>query len=125
VTLTTAQGSATARFTAAARAGRARLLAGPSRIDLGDVRVGHSDSAELSISNAGTVPLEITRAIAPLGPFTAPFAVPEGISLDPGSSLRIRILFTPTRRGRFSGRYLLRGDDGRGPRVVTFAGRGI
>ncbi len=51
------------------------------------------------MSNHGTVPLTITRAIAPLEPFDAPVALPEGITLDPGSSVHVRIVFAPTAAG--------------------------
>lgn len=125
VGILTSGGSVTVRLAASARDGRPRLVAGPRRIDLGSVRVGRSASAEMRIANAGSVPLEITRAIAPLGAFSASFAVPEGISLDPGSALHVRIVFAPRHRGRFGGRYLIRGNDGRGPIVVTFSGRGV
>jgi hypothetical protein len=70
------------------------------------------------------VPLRITRAIAPLEPFSAPVALPEGISLDPGSSVHVRIVFAPTGRGAAGGTYLVRGSDGRGATVVHLSGRG-
>jgi predicted aconitase with swiveling domain len=76
------------------------------------------------VTNRGTVPLTITRAIAPLEPFTAPVAIPEGISLDPGSSVHVRIVFAPAAKGSAHGSYVIRGSDGRGPIAVALAGRG-
>lgn len=125
IAIATDHGSVRLELSGRALAGSPRLVAAPLRIDLGAVRVGRRRSALLTVANAGTVPLEITRAIAPLGPFEVPFPIPEGISLDPGARLRVRVTFAPSRRGRFTGRYLLRGSDRRGPTVVTFTGRGV
>jgi hypothetical protein len=123
--IATDHGGASLPLSGIALSGRPRLIAGPARIDLGSVRIGHSRSALLRVANGGTVPLEITRAIAPLGAFSTPSPLPEGISLDPNSAVRVRIVFAPTARGSYRGRYLIRGDDGRGPVVVTLTGRGV
>ena len=104
--------------------GRSRLLAGPARIDLGSVAVGHSRSAELRVANAGTVPLTITRAIAPIGVFSAPVAAARG---DLAGSEDFRSppdLVRAARRGRFTGSYLIRGTDGRGPVADHADGQG-
>ena len=86
--------------------------------------VGRSRSAVLTVSNRGTVPLTITRAIAPLEPFAVAVALPEGISLGAGESVHLRVSFAPTARGAAGSKYLIRGTDGRGATVVTLAGRG-
>ncbi len=125
IALATDEGSARLALAGRALTGSPRLVALPLRIDLGSVRVGSRRTALLRVANHGTVPLEITRAIAPLGPFSVPFAVPEGISLDPAAELRVPIVFAPTTRGTFTGHYLLRGSDRRGPTIVTITGRGV
>jgi outer membrane protein assembly factor BamB len=122
--LSTDRGSISVPLLGAARSGRSLLAVDARRIDFGTVPVGRSRSAVLTVSNRGTVPLTITRAIAPLEPFAAPVALPEGISLDPGASVHVRLVFAPTAKGAVSGTYLIRSTDGRGPTVVTLAGRG-
>ena len=122
--LSTDRGSISVPLLGAARSGRSLLAVDARRIDFGTVPVGRSRSAVLTVSNRGTVPLTITRAIAPLEPFAAPVALPEGISLDPGASVHVRVVFAPTAKGAVSGTYLIRSTDGRGPTVVTLAGRG-
>ena len=79
----------------------------------------------LDVGNRGTVPLTITRAIAPLEPFSAPVALPEGISLDPGTFVHVRVAFTPSARGVAQGRYLINSTDGRGAITVTFTAHGV
>ncbi|MGO9488059.1 MAG: choice-of-anchor D domain-containing protein [Solirubrobacteraceae bacterium] len=123
LTIASDHGSVTAQLAGIALTGVARLTV-TRHLDLGTVPVGATRVATLRIANAGTVPLTITRAIAPVGPFSAPMPLPEGISLDPKTSVRVRIAFTPTTRGAASGRYTIRSTDGRGAVIVTFTGRG-
>jgi len=104
--------------------GHALLAVSARHIDFGSVAVGRARTAVLDVGNRGTVPLTITRAIAPLEPFSVPEALPEGISLDPGASVHVRITFAPTAAGAVHGSYLVRGSDGRGATVVALSGRG-
>ena len=119
------QGSSVVPVRAAAHTGSSRLTVASRRLDVGSVRVGHSKLVTLTVSNTGTVPLRITRAIAPSEPFSAPVALPEGISLDPGASVHIRIAFRPTSAGPALGVYRFNSTDGHGPVTVTLAGRGV
>jgi hypothetical protein len=122
--IATDRGSISVPVIGTAATGHALLAVSARHLEFGTVPVGHYRSEILTVSNRGTVPLTITRAIAPLEPFTAPAALPEGISLDPGSSVHVRIVFSPTAAGPAHGSYEIRGDDGRGPIVVALAGRG-
>jgi hypothetical protein len=108
-----------------ARTGVARLSASTTTLDLGAVPVGHTRSAIVRVGNSGTVPLTITRAIAPEAPFSVAAPVPEGISLERKTYLDVKIDFTPTARGLFNGRYLFNGSDGRGPLLIRLSGRGV
>ena len=120
----TDRGAVAIPLSGAAGTGHALLAASAREISFGTVPAGRSRSAVLTVSNRGTVPLTITRAIAPLEPFSAPVPLPEGISLDPGASVHVRIVFAPTAPGPASSTYLIRGDDGRGATVVQLTGRG-
>jgi outer membrane protein assembly factor BamB len=122
--IATDRGAISVPLSGTAETGHALLAVDARRIEFGRVAVGRSRSATLTVSNRGTVPMRITRAIAPLEPFAAPVALPEGISLDPGSSVHVRIVFAPTAKGAASGSYVIRGSDGRGPTVVDLSGRG-
>lgn len=62
---------------------------------------------------------------APFGASAVPAPLPEGISLDPHTTLHVRVVFTPHSRGTFSARYLIRGDDGRGAQTISLSGRGV
>ena len=122
--IATDRGAISVPISGLAATGHALLAVDARRIDYGTVPVGRSRSATLTVSNRGNVPLEITRAIEPLEPFTVPIALPEGISLDAGASVHVRIVFAPTARGPAHGSFEIRGSDGRGPVVVSLGGRG-
>ena len=124
VRITTDRGSSYVPVSGLAATGRAQLAVDARRIDYGTVAVGHSRSATLTVTNRGNVPLEITRAIEPLEPFTVPVALPEGISLDAGASVHVKVVFAPTVKGPAHGSFEIRGSDGRGPVVVSLGGRG-
>ncbi len=122
--ITTDRGSIAVPVLGSAATGHALLAVSARRLEFGTIPAGHYRSQILTVTNRGTVPLTITRAIAPLEPFTAPVALPEGITLDPGSSVHVRIVFAPTAAGPARGTYVIRGSDGRGATVVALAGRG-
>lgn len=105
--------------------GFARLLVSSRAIDVGDARVGRSRTVTLAVRNGGTVPLTISRAIAPSGEFAAEIPLSEGITLDAGAFVRLRIEFEPTSRGPASARYEFNSNAGGGPVIVTFTGVGI
>ena len=122
--IATDRGAISVPISGLAATGHSLLAVDARRIDYGTVAVGSSRSATLTVTNRGNVPLEITRAIEPLEPFTAPVALPEGISLDPGASVHVKIVFAPAAKGLVHGSFEVRGSDGRGPIVVSLAGRG-
>ncbi len=74
--------------------------------------------------DAGNIPLTISRAIAPSGPFAAAVPLPEGITIEAGLRAAVTVTFRPTAPGPASGVYELNGNDGRGYVRVTFTGRG-
>lgn len=122
--LATSQGTLTVPVSATAVSGAPRLAVDPASISLGSVPVGQSTTASFDVGNSGTVPLTISRAIAPLGMFSVTEPVPEGLRLDAGTFIHVTVTFQPTEAGVFTGRYLFNSNDGRGYVAVTFTGTG-
>ena len=122
--LATSQGTLTVPVSATAVTGAPRLAVDPASISLGSVPVGQSTTASFDVGNSGTVPLTISRAIAPLGMFSVTEPVPEGLRLDAGTFIHVTVTFQPTEAGVFTGRYLFNSNDGRGYVAVTFTGTG-
>ncbi len=120
----TDHGTVTVPVSGKALTGHPRLAVGTRHLDLGTVPVRHTKTVTLDVGNSGTVPLTITRAIAPGEPFSAPAPLPEGISLDPATFVHVRVSFAPTVRGPAQGRYIINSTDGHGPITVTITGRG-
>lgn len=125
ILLVTDTGSAQAAISGRAVRGAPRLQVSPATLDFGAVRVGHSRRLGFRVGDSGNVVLTISRAIAPLGAFTAPTALPEGISIEAHSHIDVSVQFAPTRAGSFSGTYLINGNDGRGYVHVRLIGRGV
>jgi hypothetical protein len=125
LTIRTNQGTSRIPIGGSARTGEALLSADARHLEFGAVRVGQHKTLTLAVGNRGNVPLTITRAIAPEAPFLTSNPLPEGVSLDPGTFVHLKITFAPTTRGRAIGVYHLNGTDGRGPLTVNITGNGI
>ncbi len=104
--------------------GAPRLAVSATHIDVGPVPVGQSRSVTFYVRDTGSVPLTITRAIAPIGEFTAAVPLPEGIVIGSGVFASVTVTFRPTARGPASGTYVLNGNDGRGYVRVRLSGTG-
>jgi hypothetical protein len=124
VGIETNHGSATLPATGDALEGTPRLAVSATHIDVGAVPVGQSKSVTFYVRDTGTVPLTITRAIAPLGEFTAAVPLPEGITIESGLFAAVTVTFRPTVRGPATGTYILNGNDDRGYVRVHFTGTG-
>jgi outer membrane protein assembly factor BamB len=122
--IATDRGSITLPVLGSAATGHSLLTVSARRLNFGTIPVGHYRSEILTVSNRGTVPLTITRAIAPLEPFNAPVALPEGITLDAGSSVHVRVVFAPTAAGPAHGSYIVHGSDGHAATIVALSGSG-
>ncbi len=125
IVLLTDAGSARARVSGAALAGAPRLAVRPAVLDFGAVAVGQSRTLRFRVLDAGNVPLTISRAIAPLGAFSAPAPLPEGITIEARGYVEQRVTFTPRSTGAFASTYTLNGDDGGGYVRVRLSGRGV
>ena len=117
-------GSLVLPVTGNAVTGHARLAVSASSIDFGALAVGHSASRTFYVRDAGSVPLTISRAIAPSGEFEATVPLPEGITIGQGAVAAVTVTFRPIRAGASAGVYRLNGNGGRGYVTVKFTGRG-
>ncbi len=122
VTVTSDRGSVSVPLTGAAVTGTAVLTLSPDTVAFGSVAVGSSATAAFHVENTGNIPLTISRAAAPAGAFSVARPLPEGITLDPGTSVTQAVTFTPTGPGSFSGQYKFNADNGQGQMVVTLTG---
>ncbi len=120
----TDHGAVALPVTATAVKGAPLLAVSATHIDVGSVPVGHSKNVTFYVRDAGTVPLTITRAIAPLGQFSAATPLPEGITIEPGLFAAVTVTFRPDARGPASGTYVLNGNDDRGYVRVHLTGTG-
>lgn len=122
--IATNHGSVVLPATGHAVRGAPRLAVSATHIDVGSVPVGQSKNVTFYVRDTGTVPLTITRAIAPIGEFTAAVPLPEGIVIESGLFAAVTVTFHPTARGPASGTYILNGNDDRGYVRVRFSGAG-
>jgi hypothetical protein len=123
--IATDHGSVVLPVTGEAVKGFPRLAVSATHINVGPVPVGQSRQATFYVRDAGTVPLIITRAIAPIGEFTAAVPLPEGITIESGLFAAVTVTFRPTARGPASGTYTLNGNDNRGYVKVVLTGTGM
>ncbi|GAA5484526.1 choice-of-anchor D domain-containing protein [Haloferula sargassicola] len=104
------------------------LVFGAATIDLGGTAVGSMSTGEtITVTNAGTAPLEILAASLSGGQADE-FALDLGsfqVDLAPGASTTIGIAFSPAAIGTRLATLSLSSDDGvRSPFIIGFTGRG-
>jgi hypothetical protein len=117
-------GAVTLPLSGAAVTGFARLSVSSPVLDAGSVRLGGAQTVSFELGNSGSVPLTISRAIAPIGAFTADDPIPEGLIIEPGTFLQQSVTFRPTERGAATGRYRFNSNTGQGYVTVKFTGKG-
>jgi outer membrane protein assembly factor BamB len=122
--VSTDAGAVALPLSGAAVTGVARLAVSRT-VDAGTVPLGQSRTVTFDVGNTGTVPLTITRAIAPIGAFSSQVPMPEGIIIPPETFLHQTITFRPTRAGPASGVYRFNSNSGQGPVTVTLTGTGV
>ncbi len=122
VTVTSDEGAVSVPLTGAAVTGTAVLTVSPDAVAFGSVAVGRSVTKTIHVENTGTIPLIISRAASPAGAFSVARPLPEGITLDPATSVALAVTFTPTGPGSFTGQYKFNAENGQGQLVVPFTG---
>jgi hypothetical protein len=97
-------------------------------IQFGNREVGSSTTASVTVSNCGQAPWSFTNVS--LDPATGPaFQVhascTTGLTLAPGASCSVSVVFAPTTTGQTSGGFWLYNTTTMPDRLITFYGRGI
>ncbi|KAA9154184.1 choice-of-anchor D domain-containing protein [Amycolatopsis acidicola] len=118
------QGSVTVPITGVALTGKAQLTLEPSVLDFHTVPVGQSATMSFTVSNTGTIPMQITKAKAPAGVFSVASAdqLPEGLPISPGAEVTVKVTFTPTDANPATSAYEITADDGSTAQTVTLQG---
>jgi Abnormal spindle-like microcephaly-assoc'd, ASPM-SPD-2-Hydin/Bacterial lectin/PQQ-like domain len=117
-------GTLTIPVTATAVAGQGRLVLTPARVDFGSLATGSSRTLSFDITNAGNLPVTVTKAKAPIGDFTSGAPLPEGTVIGAGQVVHQSVTFKPSRPGQQTASYDLTGDAGQGAMSVPLAGTG-
>ena len=90
----------------------------------GSVQTGTSSSYSIPLGNAGKATLRITaKSIQGSGYSLGSFPLP--VALQPGASIQLPIVFTPTAQGYASAIVLLTSNDPHSPLELTFTGMGL
>jgi hypothetical protein len=125
VVVTTSTGTATVNLSGSAVVGAPHLSLSPNVLDFGTITVGSQAQGTMIVSNSGNVVLTVDKAPPPTGAFAAVNPVSEGQQLSPGAAMAVKVNFTPTGPGHFSGSYIITGNDGAGPQTVQFTGSAV
>lgn len=91
----------------------------------GDVRVGTVSELTITVSNSGNTTLTVTGATAPASISDQLFATIGGSgAIAPGSSVTVRVRFTPAATGAVSGTISITGDQTSGTNTIAMSGTG-
>jgi len=101
------------------------LVLSATTIPYGSVETGSIASRSFTVTNDGGAPLTLTKSKPPTGGiFTATTTIVEGTTIPAGSSVTGVVRFSPAVAGAATATWDITGNDGTGPRVVTFTGTG-
>jgi hypothetical protein len=102
-----------------------RIIAISGSLAFGDVVVGSSREATITISNTGTAALSFTGITATGGLTTHSTASPKSGSIAPGGSQSVLFRFTPASAGSFSGTVTITSDHTSGTNTIAISGTGV
>lgn len=98
----------------------------PAAIDFGDVYVGDTVRASLSVTNLGTAPLPVMNVTAPTTAGLSSDLAPLQAVIAPGATATGTVSFTPGEMGQVSGEIVLMYAESQGGTVtVAITGRGV
>ena len=90
-------------------------------LDFESVRIGQSDTLQVTLSNTGEAPLEITTIRSSIPEITVE---PLEGTVDPGQALELDVIFSPTAEGAVEGELTISTNAGDEPLTISLAGTG-
>ncbi|MCW2948091.1 MAG: bamB 2 [Actinoallomurus sp.] len=124
ISIASTSGTLTIPVTATAVTGYGKLVLTPSAVDFGSLATGSSRTLSFDITNAGNLPVTVTKAKAPIGDFTSSAPLAEGTVIGAGQVVHQSVTFQPSRPGAQTATYDLTGDAGQGAMSVPLTGMG-
>jgi hypothetical protein len=104
----------------------AQLSASMTTVNLGNVALGQTASAAVTVTNTGDVPVTITKFAAPDVPFGTPAPLAVNQVVPVGGAVSLPITFSPQAKGMITGKYAITGTDGfSAPRTLTITAGGV
>jgi len=92
----------------------------------GPIAIGATATRTFTITNIGGTDVTITKSKPPFGgAFAATTSLPEGTTINPGSTVLEQVAFSPTAAGAATGSWQITGNDTSGPHQVQFTGSGV
>jgi HYDIN/CFA65/VesB-like, Ig-like domain len=88
-------------------------------VNFGTIGVGKKATAYVQITNSGNTESAVQQVAPVASPFKATLAPPAQMPFNPGADLMVPVTFTPTRKGTFSTKYVLRWTDVNGSHAIT------
>ena len=102
---------------------QSELVAGSSALAFGNILLGNSASASLTLLNAGSTAIS-RLSLTSSGDFTVSVPCPQTV-LAPGSSCAIGVTFAPTALGSRSGTLTILSSDAASPMTIPLSGIGV
>ena len=96
-----------------------------STIDLGGVVLEQRQTAVVTVTNVGVLPLNLSRVTTTDPAFSVNNAPTAGLTLSPGASTAFEIAFAPQALGNTSGQLQIESDALTSPTRVALSGRGL
>jgi hypothetical protein len=88
-------------------------------VNFGTIGVGKKATAYVQITNSGNTESAVQGAAPVATPFQATLAPPAQMPFNPGADLMVPVTFTPTKKGTFTSKYVLRWTDVNGSHAIT------
>ncbi|HLY40616.1 MAG TPA: choice-of-anchor D domain-containing protein [Terracidiphilus sp.] len=101
------------------------LVASPSSLSFGAVKVGHTSSATVTFLNKGSVPVQVSKFALNAKPFSASSDNQLPFTLSPGAEFHIAVQFKPVAKGSTAARLTITSDSTSDPNEdVDLSGSG-
>jgi Abnormal spindle-like microcephaly-assoc'd, ASPM-SPD-2-Hydin len=100
------------------------LTSSASSVNVGNVYVGITGQAQVTLTNSGQIDVAISN-VSVAGPGFQVGGVSVGTILTPGQSIQMRLTFTPSSIGSVPGSVTVASDSGNSPLIISLSGTGV